>query len=47
VVTGVVERLVQGTLATAKRLLRQTPGCRVFNTAFIEGLNGSQRHFRR
>jgi hypothetical protein len=43
VVTGVVERLVQGTLATAQHLLRQTPGCRVFTTACIERLNGTFR----
>ncbi len=42
-VVGVTRRLVQGTSATAERLLAQTPGCRVLNTAYIERLNGTFR----
>lgn len=42
-VVGVTRRLVQGTSATARRLLAQTPGCRVLNTAYIERLNGTFR----
>jgi transposase-like protein len=42
-VVGVTRRLVQGTSATALRLLAQTPGCRVLNTAYIERLNGTFR----
>jgi len=37
---GVSRRLVQGTTTTAMRLLAQTPGCLVLNTAYIERLNG-------
>jgi hypothetical protein len=42
-VVGVQRRLVQGTSAVALRLLAQTPGCRVLNTAYIERLNGTFR----
>ena len=42
-VVGVTRRLVQGRSATALRLLTQTPGCRVLNTAYIERLNGTFR----
>ncbi len=42
-VVGVSRRLVQGTSATALRLLAQTPGCLVLNTAYIERLNGTFR----
>jgi transposase-like protein len=42
-VVGVTRRLVQGTSAMAQRLLEQTPGCQVLNTAYIERLNGTFR----
>jgi transposase-like protein len=42
-VVGVTRRLVQGSSATARRLLAQTPGCLVLNTAYIERLNGTFR----
>lgn len=42
-VVGVTQRLVQGRRATAQRLLQQTPGCLVLNTAYIERLNGTFR----
>ena len=42
-VVEVSRRLVQGTWATAERLMRQTPGCEVLNTAYIERLNGTFR----
>jgi transposase-like protein len=42
-VVGVTRRLVQGSSATAVRLLAQTPGCRVLTTAYIERLNGTFR----
>ncbi len=42
-VVGVTRRLRQGTRALAERLLAQTPGCRVLNTAYIERLNGTFR----
>ena len=42
-VVGVTRRLVQGTSATARRLMAQTPGCQVLNTAYIERLNGTFR----
>ncbi|CAA9277912.1 MAG: hypothetical protein AVDCRST_MAG26-3170 [uncultured Chloroflexia bacterium] len=40
---GVTRRVVQGSSATALRLMTQTPGCRVLNTAYIERLNGTFR----
>jgi hypothetical protein len=42
-VVEVARRLVQGTMATAERLMAQTPGCQVLNTAYIERLNGTFR----
>ncbi|HSH78602.1 MAG TPA: hypothetical protein VLA19_08735 [Herpetosiphonaceae bacterium] len=42
-VVGVNRRVVEGTSATALRLLAQTPGCLVLNTAYIERLNGTFR----
>src|SRR5919206_325151 len=42
-VVGVRRRLVQGTSATARRLMAKTPGCGVLNTAYIERLNGTFR----
>ena len=42
-VVGVTRRLAQGSSATALRLLAQTPGCLVLNTAYIERLNGTFR----
>jgi transposase-like protein len=42
-VVGVRRRLIQGTTATAVRLMAQTPGCVVLNTAYIERLNGTFR----
>src|SRR5918993_270560 len=42
-VVEVSRRLVQGRWATAERLMRQTPGCEVLNTAYIERLNGTFR----
>lgn len=42
-VVGVTRRLVQGPSATARRLVAQTPGCLVLNTAYIERLNGTFR----
>ena len=42
-VVGVRRRLVQGSAATAVRLMAQTPGCLVLNTAYIERLNGTFR----
>ena len=42
-VVGVTRRLVQGSSTTAERLVAQTPGCRVLNTAYIERLNGTFR----
>jgi transposase-like protein len=40
---GVARRVVQGTPQTVARLLGQTPGCLVLNTAYIERLNGTFR----
>ena len=40
---GVTRRLVAGTTTPVLRLLAQTPGCRVLNTAYIERLNGTFR----
>ncbi len=42
-VVGVRRRLVQGSSAMMGRLLAQTPGCLVLNTAYIERLNGTFR----
>ena len=42
-VVGVTRWLIHGTSTTATRLLTQTPGCRVLNTAYIERLNGTFR----
>ncbi len=42
-VGGVTRRLLQGSSATVIRLLAQTPGCLVLNTAYIERLNGTLR----
>ena len=42
-VVGVTRRLRQGTSALAERLIAQTPGCQVLNTAYIERLNGTFR----
>lgn len=42
-VVGVRRRLIQGTMATAVRLMAKTPGCLVLNTAYIERLNGTFR----
>ena len=42
-VVGVTRRLVQGTSGLALRLMAQTPGCLVLNTAYIERLNGTFR----
>src|ERR671933_456720 len=42
-VVGVTQRLRQGRSAVATRLLAQTPGCLVLNTAYIERLNGTFR----
>ena len=42
-VVGVTRRLVRGTAGTLGRLLAQTPGCLVLNTAYIERLNGTFR----
>jgi transposase-like protein len=42
-VVGVTRRLRQGSSAVAARLLAQTPGCLVLNTAYIERLNGTFR----
>lgn len=42
-VVGVERRVVQGATPTMKRLLAQTPGCQVLNTAYIERLNGTFR----
>ncbi len=42
-VVGVRRHLIQGTMATAVRLIAQTPGCVVLNTAYIERLNGTFR----
>ncbi len=42
-VVGVTRRLRQGTSALAERLLAQTPGCLVLNTAYMERLNGTFR----
>jgi transposase-like protein len=42
-VVGVRRRLVQGSAATAVRLMAQTPGCLVLNTAYSERLNGTFR----
>ncbi len=42
-VVGMTRRLVQGTSATALRLMAQPPGCLVLNTAYIERLNGTFR----
>ncbi len=40
---GVSRRVIQGTTQTVDRLLGQTPGCVVLNTAYIERLNGTFR----
>jgi transposase-like protein len=42
-VVGVTRWLRQGAPAVATRLLAQTPGCLVLNTAYIERLNGTFR----
>ncbi len=42
-VVGMQRRLVQGATSTMTRLLEQTPGCLVLNTAYIERLNGTFR----
>jgi hypothetical protein len=42
-VVGVTRWLRQGSSAVAARLLAQTPGCLVLNTAYIERLNGTFR----
>ena len=42
-VVGVTRRLRQGSSALAARLLAQTPGCLVLNTAYIERLNATFR----
>ncbi len=42
-VVGVTRRLRQGSSATAERLMAQTPGCRVLNTAYMERVNGTFR----
>jgi hypothetical protein len=42
-VVGVVRRVVQGPIGTVERLVGETPGCRVLNTAYIERLNGTFR----
>jgi transposase-like protein len=42
-VSGVVQRLVQGTWESVHRLLQQSRGGRKINTAFIERLNGTFR----
>jgi len=42
-VVGVQRRLIQGATATMERLLEQTRGCLVLNTAYIERLNGTFR----
>ncbi len=42
-VVGVTRRLRQGSSSLAERLLRQTPGCQVLNTAYMERLNGTFR----
>jgi transposase-like protein len=42
-VVGVKRRLLQGSSVVAARLLAQTPGCLVLNTAYIERLNGTFR----
>jgi transposase-like protein len=42
-VVGVRRRLLQGTTEMAARLMAQTPGCLVLNTAYIERLNGTFR----
>lgn len=42
-VVGVRRRVVQGSKQMVERLMRQTPGCLVLNTAYIERLNGTFR----
>jgi transposase-like protein len=42
-VVGVARRLRQGQSVVAARLMAQTPGCVVLNTAYIERLNGTFR----
>jgi transposase-like protein len=42
-VVGVQRHLRQGSSALAERLMAQTPGCEVLNTAYIERLNGTFR----
>ena len=42
-VVGVTRWLRQGSSTVAERLLAQTPGCLVLNTAYIERLNGTFR----
>ncbi len=42
-VTGVLQRIVQGTASQVEALLTQTQGGRVINTAFIERLNATFR----
>jgi transposase-like protein len=42
-VTGVVQRLVQGSAVTVRRLLRESQGGGQINTAFIERLNATFR----
>jgi transposase-like protein len=42
-VVGVSRRLVQGASELVSQGLRETPGCRVLNTAYMERLNGTFR----
>ena len=42
-VVGVRRRVVQGSRQMVEQLVRQTPGCLVLNTAYIERLNGTFR----
>src|SRR5947209_14437148 len=42
-VVGVLRRIVQGTAAEVERVIRQSQGCGVINTAYIERLNATFR----
>ena len=42
-VVEVSRRVVQGAATTVERLMAETPGCQVLNTAYIERLNGTFR----
>src|SRR5438270_6732868 len=42
-VVEVIQRMTQGTLEQAQKLLSQSQGASVLNTAFIERLNGTMR----